>query len=134
MKTIICLLAFTAISFFSHAQTQAEMNEASYKDYLKADKELKILISKLNVLYVKNQPFLKALKESQRIWLNFRNAEIKLQFPDNDGYGSIYPLCVNSLSEDITRTRIKELKKWLKRMPDGELCSGSIGEFTSIDD
>jgi uncharacterized protein YecT (DUF1311 family) len=130
MKKVLIVLLFSLFSTYSYAQSQWDMTMESDREYKKANKELNVVYQKILIKYAENTAFIKALRESQRIWIKFRLAEINLRFPgDRRGYGSVYPMCVNSVAEEITKKRTSELKKWLKTYKDGDVCLGSLGNI-----
>jgi uncharacterized protein YecT (DUF1311 family) len=130
MKKALTIFLFCLCSTFSYAQSQWDMTMESDRNFKKADSELNIVYKKILTKYAKNTEFIKALRESERIWVKFRSAEIIMRFPrmDTKYYGSVYPMCANSIAEEITKKRIAELKEWLKPQEDGDVCSGSIGD------
>ena len=72
--------------------------------------------------------FIKNLKASQRIWITFRDAELKVKYPDREPgyYGSIHPVCVASYLEKLTRERINTLRVWIQELEEGDACNGSV--------
>jgi uncharacterized protein YecT (DUF1311 family) len=130
MKKVLIILLLCLLSTYSYAQSQWDMTMESDRDFKKADKELNVVYQKILTKYAKNTEFIKALRESERLWVKFRSAEIIMRFPrmDTKYYGSVYPMCANVIAEEITKKRIAELKQWLKPVEDGEVCSGSIGD------
>ena len=117
---MICSTAF--------CQTQFEMNLESGDAFAKADKELNEIYKKILFEYKSDTAFIKNLKASQRIWITFRNAELKMKFPDRERgwYGSMHPMCVSGYLENLTLARIRKLKEWLQGVAEGEGCGGSI--------
>ena len=131
MKKLLTILLLGLSTSFSYAQSQREMTQESDKSYKKADKELTLVINKIAAKYAKNTVFIKALRESQSLWIKFRSAEINMMFPGANGpkfYGSAYPMCANLVAEGITKKRIAQLNKWLKPASDEDICTGSIGD------
>lgn len=133
MKKALFVLLLCLVSSFSYAQSQWDMTMESDREFKKADKELNVVYQKILVKYAKNTEFIKALRESERLWVKFRLAELNMRFPGTDKkyYGSVLPMCVNGLAEKITKKRIAELKQWLKPLKDGDVCTGSIGDTTA---
>ena len=127
MKYILSLV-FCFFCFFGFSQTQAELNTMQYDSYKKTDKKLNEVYQAILKEYKSDIEFIKNLRASQRIWITFRDAEVKVKFPDReDGYyGSIHPLCVSLYLEDLTQDRISTLNLWLKGSEEGDGCSGSI--------
>jgi uncharacterized protein YecT (DUF1311 family) len=109
-------------------QTQQEMNEAAQAKFNQADKQLNIVYKKILTSYSRDTNFIVQLKTSQRIWIQFRDAEMKMKFPEKDqsNYGSVFPLCWYAYMEELTAERTKKLKQWLTGAKEGEVCNGSI--------
>jgi uncharacterized protein YecT (DUF1311 family) len=127
LPTLLMALILTTNSLFG--QTQGQMNKESGTNYKKVDTELGIVYQKVIKEYVNNPEFIEALRASERIWIQFRDAEVKMKYPAMNPrleYGSMYPLCVNAYLEVLTQNRINELKKWLIGIKEGEGCNGSI--------
>jgi uncharacterized protein YecT (DUF1311 family) len=98
------------------------MNNDSYISYKKVDDELGVVYQKVIKKYAKNPDFIAALRASERLWIQLRDAEIKMRFPAKDPrfeYGSVYSMCVNIYLESITKTRISYLKEWLQSADGG---------------
>jgi uncharacterized protein YecT (DUF1311 family) len=127
MKTnLIALLVFSAT--FGFAQTQLEMNQAAGVEFQKADKELNTVYQKIIKEYSADTLFIKNLRASQRIWIQFRDAEILVKFPETDPgyYGSIFPVCYSNYKTELTQARITTLKQWIDGVKEGDVCAGSI--------
>jgi uncharacterized protein YecT (DUF1311 family) len=128
MKKIL-ILAFLLISMtYGFGQTQSDLNKAEHSEYLKADKELNSIYQKILKEYKKDTAFIKNLKASQKIWVQFRNAEMKVKFPDREPgyYGSAQPMCWAAYLTRLTNERIGSLKVWLDGIDEGDVCSGSV--------
>jgi uncharacterized protein YecT (DUF1311 family) len=95
MKKAVYSLFFVLLSISCFSQTQLETNEAGNKKFLKADKELNQVYQKVLNEYKEDIAFIKSLKASQRLWIQFRDAEMKMMYPDRESgyYGSIHPMC-----------------------------------------
>lgn len=112
--------------------TQAELNACSAGDFVKADQELNKVWKTIQAKY-KDQPvFLEKLKVSQKLWLQFRDAEVDANYPvgknenPSTQYGSVYPMCVGTVKARLTQQRTEQLKAWLDGAQEGDACSGSI--------
>ncbi len=127
MRLYVVLL-MVWISSSASAQTQLETNQITNNVYEKADKELNDLYHKILIEYKTDTVFIKNLKASQRIWITFRDAELKMKFPEREPgyYGSVLPMCVASYLEKLTRERIKTLKVWIDGIQEGDACNGSV--------
>lgn len=119
----LCFFCFTGFS-----QTQSELNSIQYNAYKKADKKLNEVYQAILKEYKSDTEFTKNLRTSQRIWITFRDAEVKVKFPDREAgyYGSIHPLCVSLYLEELTLDRVSTLTQWIKGSIEGDVCSGSI--------
>ncbi len=127
MKTFT-ILFFLCFVLKGLGQTQLEMNEAEQAKFNQADKQLNIVYKKILTSYSRDTNFIAQLKASQRIWIQFRDAEMKMRFPEKDqsNYGSVFPMCWYIYLEELTVERTKKLKRWLIGAKEGEVCSGSI--------
>lgn len=118
--SIICLTGFS--------QTQAEMNRKAKESYTKADEELNEIYKTILSEYKSDTVFINNLKTAQRIWITFRDAEVKVKYPEREPgyYGSVYPACVSIYLEKLTRARISTLKAWTEGVEEGDTCNGSL--------
>ncbi len=109
-------------------QNQAEMNQQAYASYQKADKELNAVYQKIILKYKDDPVFVASLKEAQRIWIQFRDAELKMKYPRREQgyYGTVHPMCYSGYKEELTRQRIKTLQQWLQGVEEGDVCAGSV--------
>lgn len=132
MKTLLLTILISCVSFtYLNAQSQMQMNDEAFKSYKKTDGELGRIYQKIIQKYAKNTAFIKALRESQSLWIKFRSAEINMMFPGANGtkfYGSAFSMCANATAEEITKKRIAHLNKWLKPASNEDICIGSIGD------
>lgn len=127
MRTIfLCLFLWIGSTAF--CQTQFEMNQESGDSFAKADKELNMIYKKILFEYKSDTAFIKNLKASQQIWITFRDAELKMKFPEREPgwYGSMQPMCESGYLKKLTIARIKTLNEWLQGVAEGEGCRGSI--------
>ena len=130
MKKILGILLFTFCISTSFAQTQFEMNNEAFNNYKKVDNELGVVYNLILKKYAKNIKFINALRASERLWIQFRDAEVKMMFPsDNPGftYGSMYPLLSYGYLTELTRIRLKQLKIWVN--PKQQDMQGSVGDY-----
>ena len=131
MKKFFLLFICSCSFLMGIAQSQMEMNQEAAATYKAADKELNVVYQKiLNFKeYSDDAEFIANLKQSQRIWIQFRDAEMNMMFPHKDEtnyYGSIFPMCWNIQLTKLTEERTKTLKIWLEGIEEGDACSGSI--------
>ena len=123
--TLITLLGLT-ISNQAFGQTQSEMNQEEKSKDLKADKELNLVYNQILKEYKSDTEFIKNFKTAQRIWIQFRDAEMKSKYPDREEgyYGSIHPMCLSIYLTELTVERTKKLKIWLKGIKEVDAWSG----------
>ena len=123
---LIFLLCF--ITILCSAQTQGEINQGTKIIYQNSEKELNATYQKIIKEYSADIIFIKNLRIAQRLWIQFRDAEMKMKFPDRAAgyYGSAQPLCWFNYKTSLTNERIKTLQIWLKGIEEGDVCSGSV--------
>ncbi len=127
MKRIILLSVFSVLFVSLFGQTQAELNTEAKTEYKKVDKDLNQVYQKLLQDYKSDTIFIKCLKEAQRQWVKFRDAQVKMKYPPyKDAGESVLPMCCNYYLKELTTNRIKELKKWIDGVEEGDVCSGSV--------
>lgn len=122
---LVGILLFVCIAITS-AQTQMQMNDEAQANYIKADKNLNSIYREILAEYKADTGFIKNLKISQNIWIKFRDAEVKVKYPDNGSYGSIHPMCVSMYLESLTLDRTKTLVGWIDGIEEGDVCAGSV--------
>ena len=136
MKAFVLLfLMLCSFSHVSFAQTQSDMNQESGVSYKQVDARLNKVYQDILKLYSKNPLFIKNLKVAQRLWLQFRDAQLAMKFPErgNGYYGSVLPMCKTLYLQELTERRVKELEVWLVKGEEGDVCSGTIGEYEAAE-
>jgi uncharacterized protein YecT (DUF1311 family) len=83
------------------------MNICADKDYRKADAELNRAYKA--AIAGEDGDAQKLLREAQRDWIKFRDAECAYEAAPNQG-GSIYPMVYSGCLTELTRARTKEIK------------------------
>lgn len=126
MKKIVFSAFLIATVPFSFSQTQGDLNEQEHKKYQNADRKLNEIYQRILKEYKHDTAFIKNLKTSQRIWLLFRDAEMKMKYPDSYQYGSVQPMCWSMYLTDLTQDRINTLKTWVDGTEEGDVCPGSV--------
>ncbi len=109
-----------------YSLTQSQLNQQAGNKHQNADKELNSVYQNILKGYATDTVFIKNLKEAQRIWIQFRDAEVKMKFPDQKFSGSARPMCIAMYLEELTKTRVKTLKVWQDGIEEGDICNGSI--------
>jgi len=111
----------------SYGQTQNELNIKAKSEYEKTDNELNQVYQKLLQDYKSDTVLIKIMKEAQRQWVKFRDAQVKMKYPPyKDAGESVLPMCRNNYLKELTTERIKELNQWVDGVEEGDVCSGSI--------
>lgn len=127
----ICFLLMLSFSITTlYAQSQSEMNNEAFNSYKKVDNELGVVYQRILKKYEKNTKFIDALRASERLWIQFRDAEVKMLFPSDNPrmtYGSMYSMLYYGYLEKLTRTRLKQLQIWAN--PKQQEIQGSIGDY-----
>jgi uncharacterized protein YecT (DUF1311 family) len=125
---IIALFVFGAPWNEASAQTQGEMNQDAASEFKAVDEELNTIYQKILEDYADDDVFLANLKEAQRCWITFRDAQLKMKYPDREPgyYGSIQPVCEMSYLTELTQDRIKTLNVWIEGVEEGNLCGGTV--------
>jgi uncharacterized protein YecT (DUF1311 family) len=124
---LISILSFS-LAFSSFGQSQSAMNTDQSNRLQHADKELNTVYRKILKQYSSDAVFIKNLKAAQRIWLQLRDADIKMKYPDRpDGYyGTAQPMCEANYRTELTQLRTKTLNVWLTGIEEGDVCAGSV--------
>ena len=118
-------------SSFAFGQSQLDMNIVTATEYKTADLKMNIIYNEILKKYAKNTLLIKNLKNAQRKWLHFRDAQLAMKFPKRSRgfYGSVLPMCEAHYLAELTQDRNRQLEEWLKPLTEGEVCSGSLGEI-----
>src|SRR5690606_20706314 len=97
-------------------------------EYNKTDKKLNEIYQTILSEYKTDTLFIENLKKAQRIWIQFRDAEMEIKYPNYPDkiYGSIHPVCRALYLTELTNKRIKTLKNWVGGTEEGYACSGSV--------
>ena len=95
---------------------QSEMNRCAGEDAMAADTELDRVYQDLLAKSKGDTNATKKLRDAQRAWLAFRDAQLQALYPAEDKqreYGSIYPMCYAIVATAMTKERIAQLRKML---------------------
>jgi len=129
------MLLFLTFNLSVFSQTQLEMNNEANNKYKKADAKLNSIYQRVLDEYKLDTLFVDQLKKSQRIWIEFRNAELELKYPAENKqieYGSTHPMCVALYLKELTEIRTKRLKIWINGTEQGDLCAGSVKRVSEV--
>ncbi len=72
--------------------------------------------------------FIASFKKAQRCWITFRDAQLKMKYPDREPgyYGSIQPMLKTMYLTELTKDRIKALQPWIDGVQEGDLSGGTV--------
>ncbi|RYY41216.1 MAG: DUF1311 domain-containing protein [Chitinophagaceae bacterium] len=128
MKKLLFALAFFFQAAVSIGQTQAELNATALKEYREADRQLNAAYKAVLQRYKQDAVFIKNLKAAQLQWIRFRDAEMKMKYPDRPRgyYGSVQPMCWSAYITHLTQQRLQTLKQWIDGVAEGDACAGSV--------
>lgn len=130
-KLILSIIALTLICLpwsEASAQTQRDMNEDAATIFKEADKKLNSLYQKILKDYADDPVFIASFKKAQRCWIAFRDAQLKMRYPDREPgyYGSVQPLFEAMYLTELTKDRIKALLPWIEGAQEGDLSAGTV--------
>ncbi|MGA2961742.1 MAG: lysozyme inhibitor LprI family protein [Candidatus Korobacteraceae bacterium] len=94
-------------SCWDTAMSQSELNECAGKDFREADAELNRVYSTLLVKLRHDPAATQSLKESERTWVAFRDAQMKALHLHPEHEGTVSPMCRSSQAARLTTERIK---------------------------
>jgi uncharacterized protein YecT (DUF1311 family) len=138
MNSYVCIARVVRISLIvvlvwlpsaNASQTQDEMNKHACTEQKEAEQQLNKIYADILSKYHADKTFIHNMKNAQRAWLSYREAQVKSLYPHKNSakYGTVYPMCrCHSLAE-ITTNRIKELEQWTQGIEVGDVCIGSRG-------
>jgi uncharacterized protein YecT (DUF1311 family) len=92
---------------------QTSLNQCADLAYRKSDTELNSLYKEVVLRLKDDSQAGKLLVAAQRAWISFRDAECAFSSAGNIG-GSIHPLIYSGCLGRLTKTRIDDLKRFLK--------------------
>ncbi|RXG31919.1 lysozyme inhibitor LprI family protein [Leeuwenhoekiella marinoflava] len=127
IKNALTLLVF-AFTLSGFAQTQAEMNKTASASFQEVDAELNKVYQQILKEYKQDPLFIKNLRKTQRLWIQFRDAELDMKYPAyaDHHYGSVQPMCRATYLKSLTQERVDKLKIWLQGIEEGDVCAGSV--------
>ncbi|MEI6535352.1 MAG: lysozyme inhibitor LprI family protein [Verrucomicrobiaceae bacterium] len=130
--TIMTLMTLAIFTLFgaplAQAQTQGEMNAEAAAEFNGVDEQLNSMYQQILSDYAEDEVFIASLKEAQRCWIAFRDAQLKMKYPNREPgyYGSILPSCEMTYLTELTQDRIKALQAWIDGVQEGDMCAGTV--------
>jgi len=116
MRTAIIaiIIALSPLTIL-HGQTQVEMNQEAENQYINTSKKLNSVCQVILRKYANNKIFIKNAKIAQRKWIQFRDSQVAMKFPQRASpgyYGSVLPMCYFNYLTEITEDRIKQFTQY----------------------
>ena len=113
-------------------QTQLDMNMSAIERLQQTEEIHQRVYDEIMAIYADDKIFTRQLREAQRAWIKFRDAHLRAMWPKMDSenprrlYGSVFPMCLTGLQNEVTRARVEQLLIWRKGVQEGDVCSGTI--------
>lgn len=123
MKNLLIIFTlFLSLTGFS--QTQSEMNQSAEIASIKADRLLNNTYQNILIEFELDSIFIENFIESHKIWMTFRNSELKVKYPERpEGYyGSSLSMCKSIFTEKLTIERILTYKAILNKTNEQDIC------------
>ncbi|AMB85269.1 hypothetical protein AWM79_08125 [Pseudomonas agarici] len=125
---VVAFLAFGLLSQVAGAQTaedcaanQASMNECVGKEFKKVDDDLNKYY-KTQMDYLKTQASKDALRDAQRKWLAFRDADCLYRNGRPADGGSLWPMLNLQCKTELTNQRAAQLKSYTECRDETNNC------------
>ena len=112
MKKVTFLIILLALEITSFGQSQMEMNQQAFRDYIKADAEMTVVYKKvLKKMTDSNQK--QMLINAQRAWIKYKDAHCKAIANLYEG-GSMQPMVYSGCLAELTKERTKNLQTYFE--------------------
>jgi uncharacterized protein YecT (DUF1311 family) len=98
---------------------QTDMNICAGKAYAKSDAELNVLYKQIETRLKDDADTKKLLVSAQKAWIGYRDAECNFSSSTVTG-GTAYPFISSTCLDGMTKSRIEDLKGYLK-CPEGDM-------------
>lgn len=124
----ILFISFLTLNLACFSQIPREINKDAYVEFNKADKKLNEVYQNILTEYKSDSIFIKKLKNTQRIWISFRDAQLEMKYPNysKSYHSSSLLMCRAFYLKELTVERTEKLKVWLNGIKEGDICSGSV--------
>ncbi|TCU19284.1 lysozyme inhibitor LprI family protein [Rhizobium sullae] len=118
--SLVTVALILTTSAFAHAEqvcgdltNQTDMNICAGKAYQKSDAELNVLYKQIEARLKDDADTKKLLVAAQKAWVRFRDAECNFSSSTVAG-GTAYPFISSTCLDTMTKSRIEDLKGYLK--------------------
>jgi uncharacterized protein YecT (DUF1311 family) len=135
VATLKAMASESSQTCLEHADTQLAINQCSSRNKQTADQELNDVYQAVLKQHADDKTFTDNLKQAQRAWLKWRDAEMAAIYPERKQpgyYGSSFAGCWSEQLATLTRERTRQLRKWLDGVEEGDVCAGSLPVKTAI--
>lgn len=114
LSVVLCIFFFAAVPI---SQAQTSTTDDALATYKEADKKLNEVYQRLLEVRKADVVFLKNLRSAQRLWIQFRDAQLALEYPKSDSmkYGVAFPSYEALYLARLTEERTRELREWIDR-------------------
>ena len=131
LRIIVLILAVSFWLRSTLSQTKNELNRETSTVFQAADQKMNEVYEKILDLYSRNTLFIKNLRTAQDLWLQYRDAQLAVMYPDRfEGYyGSVLPICKGAYLAKLTNARTRELEVWLNKSSEFDVCNSTVGEY-----
>ena len=111
------------------SQSQMGMNACAALHAKEVEAEIEETMREIERRRASEPKLLTAVRNAQKEWVRFRDAELEALFPGADKqvvYGSMYGECYSQQRFRLAKLRVAQLRLWLDGEPDAQGCSGAI--------
>jgi hypothetical protein len=131
----IGLLLCFAFPSFASAQQPGSSAVPSPNDPLfdcnmaEVDQQMYMVLDMIKTEYADDSLFLEKMREAQSAWETYREKFLLSVYPEENvrlKYGRVFDACWCFHYTAKTKKRINELKMWLDKVEEGDVCSGSV--------
>ncbi len=128
MKQILLVFLFSLPAGLTFAQPRNQIAPPQVERLKNADNELNRVYKQILLEYRSDTLFVQNLKKAQRIWIQFRDAEVSMRYPlrKTDPIGDQSSVCIPDYIAQLTKQRVETLKLWLDGWQADDVCRGSI--------
>lgn len=129
-KSIRSIIVLSFICFFV-SQCFANDYDIAKNVFQSADKELNDAYKKVLSKYSENELFIRRFREAQRAWIKYRDSHLASRYPVEKNqipiniWGTSFQNCAWYELAEMTNNRTMLIRRWLKPVEEGDVCSGS---------
>ncbi len=131
-KSLLGILLLLMLTLHCGAQDEMQRNETAKRAYDRTDAQLKKAYQSVLSKYAHQKKFIRNLKTAQRLWEEYKIAQVATKFPEIDvdpfeSYGRGFPACYYNYMRALTAARLETLSPWLHKTEEQDECLGSVG-------